>query len=1120
MKKILFILFFIYCGLNLTRAQNLEQLWISPPDKARPWVFWYWMQGAVSKEGITADLEAMKEVGLGGAYLMPIKGAPEKPFVTPIVEQLSPLWWEMVDFALKEADRLKLKMGFHVCDGFALAGGPWITPELSMQKVVWSRTDTEGGKVFNDTLPRPETKEGYYKDIAVFAYPALQGTGVSTETDKPEVTTDAPGMDPQFLADENMEGTFRSESPCRIQYAFDKPFTCRTIQVRPSGNNFQSQRLTVSVSDDGINYRKAVTLQPPRQGWQNQDFAMTHTVPSVTARYYRFEYDRAGTEPGAEDLDAAKWKQSLKIKGIYLSSEPRIHQYESKNGSIWRVGARTTAEQIPDSLCMDPQKIMDITDCLDKDGRIKWKVPEGKWTILRMGHTSTGHTNATGGKGAGLECDKFNPDAIRLQFNSWFGKAFDVAGADIASRVLKVFHVDSWECGSQNWSPVFRDEFRKRRGYDVYKYLPVMAGIPMESADVSERALYDVRQTVSELVADIFYRTLKEEANAKGCEFSAECVSPVMMSDGMMHYKYTDIPMGEYWLESPTHDKPNDILDAVSGAHIYEKNVVQAEAFTQLGMMFTEHPAALKSLQDRHYALGINRLSYHVNVLNPWMDRKPGMTLDGIGLLFQRDQTWWKMGRAWVDYAQRCHALLQYGRPVVDIAVFTGEEFPRRAMLPDRLLPFLPGIFGREKVAQEKVRMANVGLPTRRMSVGVDYSANMTEAKDWVNALRGYQYDSFNKDVLLNCTQVENGRLVLPGGMSYSALIVPGKHPMQPESKSMSIEVLAKIKDLSDRGAPVLMSERPVQTLGYRDKDREVEWNSVSKLIKLPYMDETFDKIGIERDFTVMEEGVEGYAGDVAYTHRQANDTNIYFISNQVDRRRSLEISLRAAGRIPEIWDPVTGEIKTDNSWRISDGRTVVNIVLEPKESLFVVLQTLTEKKENKERSYTMEAPVPVKTTWSVQFDKTMRGVEKPVVFEELTDWSENDNDSIRYYSGTAVYSGEFDCVIKPGERCFLYIDDVANVAEVKINGRYCGTLWTPPYRVEVTDALKNGSNKLEISVANTWANRIMGDEDFAMEKNDSRMTWTNARYRLADKKPVKSGLTGKARIQKIMPLK
>lgn len=1111
MKKRLIFLALLLFSLQSVFSQDLKQRWTSPTYDSKPWAIWYWMHGGITKVGITADLEAMKKNGLGGAYLMPIRGVPEKPFIVPIVEQLSPLWWEMVDFAFNEADRLGLKIGFHVCDGFALAGGPWITPELSMQKVVWSQQNIKGGKLFNDTLPRPESYKDYYKDIAIYAFPTPDGEGVTTQTVKPKITTDVKDVDFQFLSNRNTDSTFRSVDPCWIQYEFDHPFTCRTIEVEPAGNSFQAQRFTVLASDDGVNFKEIVKLEPPRQGWQNYDYEMTHAIPPTTARYFRFAYDKSGTEPGAEDLDAAKWKQSLKIKGIYLSSEARIHQYEGKNGSIWRVSPRTDETQIPDEFCVKKSDMIDVTKYLGADGKLKWKAPKGNWTILRMGHTSTGYTNSTGGKGAGLECDKFNPEAIRLQFNSWFGKAYEVAGEDLASRVLKLFHMDSWECGSQNWSPVFREEFKKRRGYDIYDYLPVMAGIPVESAEKTERILYDVRKTIADLIVDNFYGILKDEAHAKGCEFSAETVAPIGVSDGVMHYKHIDLPMNEFWLESPTHDKPNDVLDAISGGHIYGKNIIQAEAFTQLRLTFTEHPAMLKTMQDRHYALGINKLAYHVYVLNPWLDRKPGMTLDGIGMLFQRDQTWWEMGQAWIKYAERCQALLQYGKPVVDIAVFMGEEYPRRALLPDRLVPFLPGLFGEEKVKEEQARLANVGEPTKVKPVGVTHSANVSNSEDWVNALRGYHYDSFNPDVLLNHMTVENGYVVVPGGMKYKVLVIPGVHRMQPEMR-MSKEVAQKLKDLSAQGATIMMGDQPIETLDFTEEGKIVEWGTTS-FVKLPYTQETLKEFDLERDFIALDNNGQ-YTKDVAYAHRQGADADIYFIANQKEVSRSLEISLRVEGRMPELWNPVTGEIKTDINWTISEGRTKMKLELNPNESCFIVLQKPTKELSGTTKEYKVAKAIEISTPWTVTFDQEMRGPANPVKFETLTDWSAHANDSIKYYSGTAIYRNEFKTSVTSGERYFIQLEDVANLAEVKINGVDCGIVWTYPYRVDVTKALKSGKNDIEIAVVNTWANRVMGDEDFGAEKDDSKKIWTNARYRLADKVLVKSGLIGSVKME------
>ena len=382
-----------------------------------------------------------------------------------------------------------------------------------------------------------------------------------------------------------------------------------------------------------------------------------------------------------------------------------------------------------------------------------------------------------------MECDKLNPAAVRLQFDRWFGEAHRQIGDELASRVLRRMLVDSWECGSQNWTPGFRTEFVRRRGYDMTPYLPALAGYPVGSADASERFLYDVRVTIAELLDEAFFATLQELAEAAGCQVAAECVAPTMLSDGMRHFQHVDTPTAEFWMRSPTHDKPNDIRDTVSAAHIYGKRVAAAEAFTQLRTAWDEHPGMLKPLADRHFALGVNQLYYHVMVQNPWLDRRPGVTLGNVGLYFQRDQVWWPGCKAWIDYCTRVQSVLQQGRSVVDVAVFTGEELPRRSVLPERLIDSLPGLIGADAIARERRRLANEGVPTREQPAGVKHSANMTTPSVWDNGLHGYKYDSINRHALLELATASDGRIHLPGGAGYALLVVPAARPYESERR-------------------------------------------------------------------------------------------------------------------------------------------------------------------------------------------------------------------------------------------------------------------------------------------------------------------------------------------------
>ncbi|NCI48194.1 glycosyl hydrolase [Sediminibacterium soli] len=1108
----------ILLGLLLTLTANaqqpagasaLEKQFLHPPASAKPWVFWYWMYGAVSQAGISADLEAMKQAGIGGAYLMPIKDTSSAIPFQPAVRQLTPEWWAMVRYAMQEAKRLNLRLAMHFSDGFALAGGPWITPELSMQKLVWTKQVVTGDRSLPLALQQPETNEGYYRDVAVFAYPATpeQATPIPT----PLVTT-GNGVNAEFLATPDPVGkkSFKTDSTCWIRYAYPQPVSIRSLRIHTGANGYQAQRLIVQASDDGIAYRTITRLEPPRHGWQDTDEDNTHAIPATTAKYFRFVYDKTGTEPGAEDLDAAKWKPSLKLMGIYPGSEPVLHQPETKNGSMWRVAARTTAEQVPAGDAVPLRNIINLTSQMDTAGILHWKIPPGAWTIVRIGHTSTGHTNATGGGGKGLECDKFNPVAIKLQFDNWFAKAFEKTGMALAGEVLNIFHVDSWECGSQNWGAGFADEFRKRRGYDLMPYLLTMTGVPVESAEQSEKIVHDARQTIADLVSDIFYRILQARAHELGCHFSGESVAPTMVSDGMLHYKQVDLPMGEFWLNSPTHDKPSDVLDAISGAHIYGKPLVAAEAFTSVRMNWGEHPGNIKTLGDRNFALGINKLVLHVFTHNPWLDKKPGMTLDGIGLYFQRDQTWFGQANAWISYLARCQALLQAGKPVTDIAVFSGEEIPRRAVLPDRLVGTLTGIFGQAKQEAERIRLENRGQPLRTIPDGVTHAAGMADPEDWIDPLQGYAYDSFNPDALLQM-EVRNGRVVLPGGASYAVLVLPGKHPLQPNPECISLAVATKLLQLVKQGATVIMHRDYAKGIGNKDEDRLLkpvleelfsEKNKKGRIIWSPYTAHSFASLGSEPDLRTSSR-----PNVIAWTHRSLPGADLYFISNQTNESQSVDLSFRITGKIPELWDPVTATITSVSNWYTADHRTLVQQSLAPAQSLFVVFRKKTGSGKRQSsaaqtlRQYAFTAP------WQLQFDSKSGGPSAPVDIPVLQSWSLYTDPGIRYYSGTAVYRNRIYLTAEDLRTPLrLVMDSVCNIASVKINGQDCGTLWTPPYELGIGKVLKPGWNNIAIAVSNTWHNRLIGDELLPVQQ---RVSWTNAPFRLKGKPLLPAGLMG-----------
>lgn len=1018
---------------------NLEKIFRDPPKAARPWVFWYWMNGAVSREGITADLESMEKAGIAGAYLFTVGTPKNNAEFAPLAKPLTAEWWALVRHAASEADRLNLALGLAVGDGFATAGGPWITPDLAMQKLVWSETvvDAADPKSLDAPLPQPPTNENFYRDVGVVAVPlreAFEETNSITES--VDVTSSWPDLNATFLPRGGEgEKQLRTDKPGWIQYAFSKSFTARSLVVRQWPRNYggvyQATRLKIQASDDGETFREVTRLSPPRHGWQDWDADYTFALPTTTARYFRFVYDPAGSDNGAEDFDGAKWKTRLTLRGLILSSADRIDGYEGKSAAVWRQPSLSGNSPVSAD-GVSPARVMDLTAKMSREGRVIWRPVSGKWKILRFGYTPTGHQNETATAARGLECDKLNSKAVRVQFDHWFAEATRQLGPELSSRTLKIFHVDSWEAGSQNWTPAFREEFRKRRGYDLLPMLPAMAGVPVGKEAESEAFLADIRRTVADLTRENFFGTLRRLAHEHGCEFSAEPTAPTMSGDSMEALSEVDIPMGEFWLRSPTHDKPTDMADAISAAHVYGKPIVQAESFTELRLQWDEHPGMLKPLADHEFALGLNRVVLHVFVHNPWLDRKPGMTLNGVGTYFQRDQTWWPKAKAWTDYLARCSALLQVGRPVADVAYFVGEDLPARAVIPERRSSPLPD---------------------------------------------GYAADSINTDALLNLAHLKESALTLPSGMRYRALVLPKT------SSASSPTLVAKLREF-----PSVVIE-PGQSVAAHLKSQ-----------------------GIAADLLTKEE--DGTAAKhLEWTHRSAPEAEIYFLSNQDSRARTLRFSFRQAEGVPEIWLPVTGEISTANHFTRQSGRTDLSLEFDGFGSMFVVFRSgrTDEKLSRVQPNSRLRETAQLQGPWSVTFSPELGGPREQLTFRDLVDWSKREEPGIKYYSGTAVYHQEFSFHELPlGHRVWLDLGSVANLAHVRLNGVDCGTVWTPPCRVEISHALRAGTNRLEVSVTNTWNNRLVGDQ--VAPPATGPITWTTAPAR-PNPELLPGGLLGPVRL-------
>jgi alpha-L-rhamnosidase len=1162
---------------------ELAQGFLNPPDAARPWVYWFVMDGNLSREGITADFEALKRVGIRGVLFMEVDvGIPKGP-----VKFMSPPWRELFKHANAEAARLGLVMTMPASPGWTGSGGPWVRPEQSMQKLVSTETSLVGPRHFQGALPQPEKVAGFYKDVAVLAFPT------------------------------------------------------------------------------------------PTNPFQIQDI-------SEKALYHRGHFS---SEAGV--------KAVLTPSTTYPALQP--------------------GQVIPRS------RIVDLTDKLDAGGRLTWDVPEGNWTVLRFGHTSTGaNTRPAPEPGLGLECDKFDKAALEAHFENFLGKLMADIGP-LTGKSLISLHIDSWEMGPQNWTARFAREFQQRRGYDLLPWLPVMTGRVVENLEVSERFLWDMRQTVLELIADNHAGYLAELAHRHGLGLSIEPYDGTPCDD-MTYGSRADVPMGEFWRD--TFTTWFSCTEASSIAHTYGKRIVQAEAFTSGdGERWLAHPATLKTLGDWAFCDGINRFVFHRYAHQPWLDRWPGMTMGPYGIHYDRTQTWFELSKGWVDYLSRCQHLLQQGLPVADVCFLKPEASPQVFRPP---------------------RSATRGTPPDRL---------------------GYSFDAMTPEALLTRASVKNGRLVLPDGMSYRVLVLPemptmtprllekieqlvsagatvvGPPPVQSPSLSAYPECDQQVKQLTHQlwrdcdgvtvkenshglgqviwersleketppahdslekakwiwhregnpagSAPVgnrffrrvvtVDGSSPIATahmtmtadnafelwvngsnagrgenfhLPYEldvkpllkpgenvlavraensgdapnpagligtlvirfENGRSLEiptdelwqsarivdehwasgavattsqwqpalelgalgmapWGAVGKPIAEPDMYGDFAvvsrllaKLGISPDFES--------DGPLRYTHRHTVTEDIYFVANRDDHWVGAQCAFRVTGMTPFGWDPLTGRTRALASFQEKDGRMILPLWLEPAGSTFVVFRQtepatsdglkpdpiaevirdgqsvlpdairplaeppileLSRGRDQKLVALAWQAghyelrtatgstavldidglPAAREITgpWDLRFQPN-RGAPESIVLPELSDWSKHPDPGVRFFSGTAKYRNKFQVPaesIGPGQRLYLDLGRVQVMAQVTVNGADLGIVWKAPFRVDVTEAVRTGENTLEVTVANLWPNRLIGDQGLSPEK---RVAWTTWNPFAKDSPLLESGLLGPVNLQ------
>jgi hypothetical protein len=704
------------------------------------------------------------------------------------------------------------------------------------------------------------------------------------------------------------------------------------------------------------------------------------------------------------------------------------------------------------SYVIDPEKVIDISSFLSADGTLKWNVPAGNWVIERCGMTPTNVTNSPAvPEATGLETDKMSKAHIEAHFNAFMGEILRRIPAE-DRKTWRVTVQDSYETGGQNWTDHLIDSFKTTYGYDPTPYLPVMQGKVVGSEDASDRFLWDLRRFVADNVAYKYVAGLRDISHQHGLTTWLESYGHWGFPGEFLQYGgQSDEVGGEFWSEGILGDIENRA--ASSCAHIYGKTKVSAESFTGADAPFSRYPAMMKQRADRFFTEGINNSLLHVYIEQPYADKVPGINAF-FGNEFNRFNTWFYDMDIFLKYLKRCNFLLQQGLYAADVAYFISEDAPKMTGTQNPALP------------------------------------------------KGYSFDYINAEVIKTRLSVQDGKLVLPDGMSYRVLVLPQLETIRPE-------LLLKIKELVNQGA-VVLGPKPLRSPSlqhYPAADDEVRkladelWNGRIHQFGKGMV---IDGMGLQEVFDMLKVIPDVSNTEALFIHRTLKDGDLYFLSNQHNQTVEINPTFRITGRNPELWDAVSGSVRDLPSFTQTATTTIVPLKLAPLESAFIIFRNNKQAVSGKS-NYPVPAVINMNGPWQLTFGHST------VTFDTLQDWSLHPNDSIKYYSGAAYYQHHFNITALASKRIFLNLGDVKAIAKVKVNGVEVGGVWTSPYTVDITAAVKPGDNQLEVKVVNTWVNRLIGDSKLPVEQ---RKTWLNKNPYKPDSKLAPSGLLGPVKLE------
>ncbi len=1114
-----------HSGSFAQAADPLAECFQAPPLEYHPETWFHVIGYNLGKEGLTKDLEAIKAAGIQGIHLFNRSG-PDFPEVKPVIP-LTPEWFSLIGHAANECQRLGLSLTLQNCGGWSMTGGPWVPIEEAQRELVQTTFHFKDG-AFDGKIPatREHVKEDKnYQDVCVIAFPTPKGDDqpvlipddIESNNEKipwgkildPKSRVTIPVKGPAGAIKKNSDRNVGKVNgrDTYVQVRFKQPVTLRSISL-PATSIVSDSKLVTDIDliletvQNGKRTKVAV-IPIPDGCWMDKQHDITLSVPEVTTRELRITF------AGAQDAF---------LSHLHLLSLPRAHNWEAKAAFALRELMQDTAPHYSPECFIAPESIVDLTGKLSAD-QLNWTPPKGDWTIIRFGHVNMGSVNGPSPKELlGWETSKLDQLPLENHLRKGMVGQMNQPGGAVGDGKLHGLLADSWERMIPTWTmqaETLFNEFQKRRGYDLRRFMPAMAGYLIHDTVMTEKFLRDLRQTMDDLYLENFFRHFTTLANGMGAKSYIEgAVGEVLPGDALRYYGVADIPMTEFWYNksTPSDDYLNykPVKYAASAAHVYNKKRVAAEALTEGGSTWSEDFYCVKPLIDQHFALGVNHLVFHTFTHNP-TEVFPGSTFGGTtGFPFVRNQTWWRHMPAFTDYISRCQFILQQGEYAADVLWYLGDEVERP---PYQMSPFP----------------------------------------------KGYQYDHLNSEILQSTLAVQDGNLTIKDGGTYRVLWLRN-------SKKMVRATAEKIKALVMAGA-VVLGDKPIDSPSLMDNAGDLAamralseelWGNAASGMKKTGKGKIYwgQSIGeVLQAEAVAPDLIAPKKLNAYWHHRKTKDADLYFISSQNGKATDATIAFRITGQQPELWNPLTGERHPAKVWQVKDGATHVAISFDPHGSAIVVFRRPTrdgsitkiekgnqiilsaepgwcqEHAENhtnplwvnstqltcwdagdyqltdsagKSKMITAQADAQtLNDSWQVSFAAGWDAPES-LRLDALIPLSQHENKAVRYYSGTVTYRKKV--TLSDGKSQMLDLGKVGHIAEVWCNGQRVGTRWAPPFVFDLSAVVKNGSNELEIKVTNPWRNQLIYDDGRAKEK---QKTWTSNPPKNQSESPQAFGLMG-----------